>query len=100
MLAIVNVPNLKLTLDVNYGSLLYKDDLVKHIKEEVGDKKFFISFDGPPGTDDGFRYLIKIHKLNSSPDGKNPQILVRSPSPDGKLKFGIYGVIIPEELKR
>lgn len=100
VLAIVNVPNLKLTLDLNYGSLMYKDALVKHIEEEVGNKKFFISFDGPPGTDEGFRYLIKIHKLNSSPDGRNPQIQVKSPSPDGKLTYGIFGVLIPKELKR
>jgi len=100
VLAIINLPNLKLTLDPNYNSLLYKDDLVKYIKDQVGDKKFFISFDGPPGTDEGFRYLIKIRKLNSSPDGRNPQIQVKSPSPDGKLTFGVYGVIIPEELKR
>ncbi len=100
LLAVFNYPNLKLTLEPNYGSLQYKDDLVKYIKSQVGNKKFFISFDGPPGSDGGFRYLIKIHKLNSSPDGRNPQIQVKSPSLDGKLTYGIYGVIIPEELKR
>ena len=100
LLVILNISNLKLTLDPNYGSLFYKDDLVKFIKQQVGDKKFFISFDGPPGTDEGFRYLIKVHGLNSSPDGRNPQIQVKSPSPDHKLTFGWYGVLIPKELKR
>ncbi len=100
ILAVINIPSLKLSLDKNYGSLQYKDDVVRHIKEQVGDKKFFISFDGPPGTDGGFRYLIKVYKLNSSPDGKNPQIRVLPPVPESKMPFGSYDVIIPEELKR
>jgi len=99
-LAVLNIPSLQLSLDKNYGSLQYKDDVIRDIKKRVGGKKFFISFDGPPGTDGGFRYLIKVYELNSSSDGKNPQIRIFPTSPDSRKPFGSYEVIIPEELER
>lgn len=98
--AFVNASTLRDNVRSSFDGLKSKDDLVKDIQSQVGNKKFFISFDGPPGSDSGFRYLIKVHGLNSSPDGKNPQIQVKSPAPDPTHGFGGFGAIIPEELKR
>lgn len=97
---VANASTLEINLHSNMDSLQYKDQLINDVQKQVGSRKFFIFFDGPPGSDGGFRYLIKIRKLNSSSDGKNPQIQVKSPAPDSKHAFGGYGVIIPEILKR
>ncbi len=100
LLLFINTKSLKLTMEPNFDSLGYKDDLVKDIQHQVGDKRFFISFDGPPGSDGGFRYLLKVRGLNSSPDGRNPQIQVKSPAPNPGSSFGGFGVVYPVELKR
>ncbi len=95
-----NMASLTQHLNPHFDSLRYKDDLVKEIQHQVGNKKFFISFGGPPGSDTGFRYLILIRGLNSSSDGRNPQIQVWSPPPDPKNAFGGFGIIYPPELER
>lgn len=100
VLLFINSPHLKAAIAPKYQNVRSKEEVVNYIKKQVGDKKFFISFDGPPSTDGGFLFLIRVHKLNASPDGRNPQIQVKSPPPEGSVSFGDYGVIIPETLKR
>jgi hypothetical protein len=95
----INAPSFKNELSTNPRGLAAKKAVVIAITKNVTrNKKYAISFDGPPNTDTGFRYLLMMDAPQILPDNSEyPLIQVRTPARSGDLIVDQYGVLIPQQ---
>lgn len=88
---VINIQKLKENIQPNYGGLYYKEAVVKYIKEQYGNKKFNISYNGV-SVDHGFKYLLEYYDVKQSSNMNDPLIEVSIPARKNSKIFGLYGV--------
>lgn len=98
LLLLINLPVIKVNLNKTYSNLYDKELIVQEVKKRLDKKVFNISFDGPPNTDTGFRYLLDLYKVKQSGNWNDPLVQIRQPARDNDVKIGNFGIFIPKEL--
>ncbi|MCR4326593.1 MAG: hypothetical protein NUV52_02985 [Candidatus Roizmanbacteria bacterium] len=93
-----NVANIRYELVTNPQGLAAKKSIVMKIKERVGNNNYTISFDGPPNTDTGFKYLLKVKGMPYGLTENYPMIGVHIPEKPGDVVQQPYGITIPKQL--
>ncbi len=100
VLVMGNVPAARYELLPNPQGLAAKEKIVDAIAQEVGSRPYTISFDGPPNTDTGFRYLLKIRNMPYGLEDPYPMIGVHIPEQPGDIVMPPYGITIPRSLQK
>ena len=95
-----NIPATKQDLTRNPQGMAAKQKVVAMIQKQVGSRPFTISFDGPPNTDTGFRYLLKIRNMPYGLEDPYPMIGVHIPAFPGDVIVQPYGITIPSSLRK
>ncbi|PJE63812.1 hypothetical protein COU89_01205 [Candidatus Roizmanbacteria bacterium CG10_big_fil_rev_8_21_14_0_10_45_7] len=93
-----NMANIRYELVTNPQGLAAKKSIVMKIKERVGDNNYTISFDGPPNTDTGFKYLLKVRSMPYGLTENYSMIGVHIPAKPGDVVQQPYGITIPKQL--
>lgn len=99
LLVIGNVSNILAAHAEDSAGLYYKDQAVKTIQPYVVDKRINVSFEGPPNTDTGFRYLLNLYSIKQTGNFNDSLLQIRIPPRQGDIVVGRFGVFIPSELK-
>ena len=95
LFAFLNWNSVISSLKPNLYGLKAKENTVLELKKRVGNEAFNISFDGPPNTDTGFRYLLRYHGMISVDKPGIRHFEIRIPN-EGLVPVGIYGIKLPE----
>lgn len=97
LFAIVNLYSLynDKVVATNLGGLRMKQKVVEAMMAKAASKKYSVTFDGPPNTDTGFRYLIKTTTTQIIPSSNLPNIEVRVPPQEGDTIRGKFGISFP-----
>ena len=95
---LINIATYKGELSTTKRGMAAKKMVIAEIQKNIGtQKKYAIAFDGPPNTDTGFRYLIKVTAPNIYADNAEyPLIQVRIPAQKNDIVVNEYGIAIPK----
>ena len=93
-----NIPQIIPLFQSNRNGMQQKDRVIQKIGMLVKNTPYSVSFDGPPNTDTGFRYLLKLYRYPVSEDLTVPMIGVHIPIKENDVQVGIYGITIPKEI--
>lgn len=72
--------------------LYYKNQVAAEVKRNFDGKRFNIAYDGPPGSDNGFRYLLEWHGVTQTGDTTDPLIQICRPPKKNDIKVGDFGI--------
>ncbi|MCR4329721.1 MAG: hypothetical protein NUV65_04225 [Candidatus Roizmanbacteria bacterium] len=98
LFVLINVPQIIPLFQSNRNGMQQKDRVIRNIGVLVKNTPYSVSFDGPPNTDTGFRYLLKLYRYPVSEDPTVPMIGVHIPIKPNDFAVGIYGITIPKEI--